>query len=306
MFSIAYRMVGSVSEAEELVQEAFLRIHVAAPDDVKSPEAYATTVTTRLSIDHLRSARVRREEYVGPWLPEPLRTDTAEDPALRAEVDETLSMAFLVLLENLSPTERAVFLLREVFDYDYGRIAAIVDKTEPNCRQILLRARQRLEDRQPRFEASRQRRQQLAERFFAACESGDLDALEQLLADDVAFHADGGGKVAALAEPALGRVRVARFLLGIFRQVPALNGRVELAEVNGQPGARLVHPDGRTGAVMTLDVVDGHISVVRNIINPDKLAHLAASGPTREESTTAHPDPRHVDSHGVRFGRKRG
>ncbi|HSI93848.1 MAG TPA: RNA polymerase sigma-70 factor [Jiangellaceae bacterium] len=275
MFSIAYRMLGSVAEAEDIVQDAFVRMVDTPPTEVRSPEAYASTVTTRLAIDHLRSARVRREKYVGSWLPEPLFTEVREtDPAAKAELSDTLSMAFLVLLESLSPVERAVFLLREVFSYDYDQIASIVDKSEANCRQIFARARQRIADRRPRFEASRERREELARRFAAASESGDTAALEQLLAHDVTFYADGGGKAPAVTQPVSGTIRVARFIIGIARQLRALNGRLEPAEVNGQPGFRLVDADGRLGAVLELTIVDGHIHELRNVLNPDKLGHL--------------------------------
>lgn len=273
MFSIAYRMLGSVAEADDIVQDAFVRMVDAPAAEVRSPEAYASTVTTRLAIDHLRSARVRREHYVGSWLPEPLLASDA-DPAARAELSDTLSMAFLVMLESLSPVERAVFLLREVFDYDYGQIAAIVDKSEANCRQIFTRARQRIADRRPRFEASRKRREELARRFLAACETGDTAALERLLADDVTFYADGGGKAAAVPQPVHGGTRVTRFVLGIMRQLHARAGRLEATEVNGQPGFRLVDSAGRLGAVLELTIVDGHVQELRNVLNPDKLGHL--------------------------------
>lgn len=275
MFSIAYRMLGSVTEAEDVVQEAFARMIGPAAPQARSPEALASTVTTRLAIDHLRSARVRRERYVGAWLPEPLiTTDELADPARRIELDETVSMAFLVLLENLTPVERAVFLLRDVFDYDYAQVAEIVGKSETNCRQILSRARQRIEERRPRFEASRDRRDELARQFLAACETGDTTALERLLANDVVFYGDGGGKVAAVAQPVVGGLRVARFMLAIARQVAAAGGRLEPVEVNGQPGARLVDGEGRLGAVLELTIADGHIRELRNILNPDKLGHL--------------------------------
>jgi RNA polymerase sigma-70 factor (TIGR02957 family) len=299
MFSIAYRMLGSVAEAEDVVQDAFVRMVDAPPAEVRSPEAYASTVTTRLAIDHLRSARVRRERYVGSWLPEPLVT-AAADPAVRAELADTLSMAFLVMLESLSPVERAVFLLREVFGYDYDRIAPIVDKSEANCRQIFARARQRIADRRPRFEASRERRDELAQRFHAACETGDTTALEQLLADDVTVYADGGGKAAVVPQPVHGGLRVARFLLGIMRQLQARSGRLEPTEVNGQPGFRLVDAAGRLGAVMELTIADGRVQEVRNVLNPDKLGHLGPlvdpatmPGATRtsDDTRTSHPSP---------------
>ncbi|HEX6197821.1 MAG TPA: RNA polymerase sigma-70 factor [Jiangellaceae bacterium] len=276
MFSIAYRMLGSVTEAEDIVQEAFLRLHQSQPEALDSPEAYASTVTTRLAIDHLRSARVRREQYVGTWLPEPLPTaDDEADPAWRIERDDTLSMAFLVLLEALSPVERAVFLLRDVFGYDYARIAQIVDKSEANCRQILARAHKHLDARRPRFEASRSRRDELAGRFLAACHAGDTEALEQLLAEDVTFYGDGGGKAPAITAPATGRTRVARFVAGLMRQLAQVGGRLEPTEVNGQPGLRFVDADGNLGAVLELTITDdGYVAELRNVLNPDKLRHL--------------------------------
>jgi RNA polymerase sigma-70 factor (ECF subfamily) len=281
MFAIAYRMLGSVAEAEDVVQDAFLRLHRAAGTDVASLPAYAATVTTRLAIDHLRSARVRRERYVGSWLPEPLLTAGAEDdPAARAELTDSISMAFLVLLESLSPVERAVFLLREVFGYGYDRIAAIVERSEPNCRQIFLRSRARIQQRRPRFEPSRQRRDELARRFFAACQTGDVAALEQLLADDVICYGDGGGKAPAVSAPVTGRVQVTRFLLGNLRQLARQRLRVEPVEVNGQPGARVVAPDGTVSAVVALDIAGGRIRALRNVLNPDKLGHLTGSGST--------------------------
>jgi RNA polymerase sigma-70 factor (ECF subfamily) len=275
MFSIAYRMLGSVTEAEDIIQEAFIRMYGPDAGEARSPEALATTVTTRLAIDHLRSARVRRERYVGAWLPEPLITaDESSDPAHRVEVDETVSMAFLVLLENLSPVERAVFLLRDVFAYDNQRIAEIVGKSEANCRQILVRARRRIDERRPRFEASRERRDELARRFLTACETGDTRALERLLADDVVFYGDGGGKAPAVTRPVTGAPQVARFMLGIARQVAAVGGRFEPTEVNGQPGARLVDAAGRLGAVLEITIAAGHVRELRNVLNPDKLGHL--------------------------------
>ncbi|MGH3342586.1 MAG: RNA polymerase sigma-70 factor [Carbonactinosporaceae bacterium] len=275
MFSIAYRMLGSVAEAEDIVQDAFVRMHRTPAAEVDSPAAYASTVTTRLAIDHLRSARVRRERYVGSWLPEPLLTSGDEaDPAVRAEVADTISMAFLVLLESLSPVERAVFLLREVFGYGYDRIASVVERSEPNCRQIFGRARARIEERRPRFEVSRVRRDELARRFFVACETGDISALEQLLADDVVFYGDGGGKAPAVRRPVEGRLQVARLVRGVVRRVIALGLRIEPAEVNGQPGARIVQPDGQVFSVVALDIAEGRVQALRNVLNPDKLHHL--------------------------------
>jgi RNA polymerase sigma-70 factor (TIGR02957 family) len=274
VFSIAYRMLGSVVEAEDVTQEAFLRLH-RDTTEAASPEAYATTVTVRLAIDHLRSARVRRERYVGSWLPEPLLTTGEEfDPAARAETDDSLSVAFLAVLERLSPVQRAVFLLREVFEYDYDQIAAIVAKSPQNCRQILVRARAYIEQARPRFTVSAAERDTLAERFFAACRDGDLDGLERLLAEHVEFHGDGGGKAPAVRKPVVGRVQVARFLLGLMRRVRHNALRVEPVAVNGQPGAWVVDADGHTLSVMALDMADGHVQGVYNMLNPDKLRHL--------------------------------
>jgi RNA polymerase sigma-70 factor (ECF subfamily) len=276
-FAIAYRMLGSVSEAEDVVQEAYLRLHRAEQEGerIESPRAYLSTVVTRLAIDQLRSARARRETYVGEWLPEPLLADPEADPARHAEVADTLSLAFLVLLESLSPEQRAVFLLREVFDYPYNRIAEIVGKSEDNVRQLAVRARRHVEERRVRFDASREQREQLADRFFAATQEGDLPALEALLAEDVELHGDGGGKVPALARALFGRSRVARTLRNWARTGSRLGGwQVQRLDVNGQPGAILLDRQGRLFAVMALDVADGQIQGIRSIVNPDKLGHL--------------------------------
>jgi RNA polymerase sigma-70 factor, ECF subfamily len=276
LFSIAYRMVGSVTDAEDIVQDAYLRYHRATLGDapsVDSPKAYLSTITTRLAVDHLRSARVRREQYVGPWLPEPLLTDV-DDAARWAETADTLSMAFLVVLETLSPVERAVFLLRDVFEFSYAEIAAIVDKTEANCRQLAARARRRIDERRPRFEASRRRRDELTERFIAACRDGDVDGFVDLLADDVAFYGDGGGSGYGLPNPVYGYDRVRRLLAGFRRMYGEADMRIVAAEVNGQPGARCLDAQGRLINVFALDIVDGRIAAVRSVINPDKLRHL--------------------------------
>jgi len=286
MFSIAYRMTGSVGDAEDLVQEAFLRLTRVLREGVTitSPKAYLATATTRLAISHLRSARVRRESYVGAWLPEPLVTSelgpaAAPDPAERAEMSDSLSMAFLVLLESLSPTERAVFLLHEVFGYDYREIADITGKSEANCRQIFARARQHVDQGRPRFEASREQRDEVARRFFEAAGGGDLNGLLELLAPDVVVMGDGGGKGQALLHPTYGRDRVARFLLGLFRRAQNEGTYGVPAVVNGQPGAVAYDPEGRVAAVFTLDIADGQVQAVRSVVNPDKLQHL---GPTSD------------------------
>lgn len=286
LLSLAYRMLGRVSEAEDVVQEAFVRLHraVAAGAQVGSPRAYLSAVVTRLCIDQLRSARARREQYVGEWLPEPVITDAAPgaDPAVQAEQADSLSMAFLVLLEQLTPVERAVFLLHDVFGYGYAEVAAIVSKSEDNCRQLAARARRRIEDGKPRFEASREARLALSQRFFAAVERGDVDALVELLAADAAVYGDGGGRAPSWPRPILGRDRVARLLANVGRQLHRYGLRIERHEVNGQPGATVLDGQGRIVNVFALDIVDGKVQTVRSVINPDKLRHL---GPV----ATTHP-----------------
>jgi RNA polymerase sigma-70 factor (ECF subfamily) len=278
MFSIAYRMLGSVVEAEDVVQEAFLRIHRSSQDGVDNLPAYATTITTRLAIDTLRSARVRRERYVGPWLPEPIVDSADADPAHRVELDETVSTAFLVLLEALSPVERAVFVLREVIGYEYAEIAAVVDKSEANCRQIFARAKKRINDGKPRFEASREVRDRLAREFLAAVSDGDLTGLERLLAEDVVFVGDGGGRAPAIQKPMAGAVSVARFLLGMMRQGDRLGVLLDLVQANGQPALRTRAADGALLGVMTIDVDTDRIVGLHNVLNPDKLGHLGPVG----------------------------
>jgi RNA polymerase sigma-70 factor (ECF subfamily) len=275
MFSIAYRMIGEVGDAEDIVQEAFLRAHRTLIDgtEIRQPKAFLSEVTTRLAIDHLRSARVRREQYVGTWLPEPILTEP--DAGERTEELESLSMAFLVVLERLAPVERAVFLLHDVFGFGFDEVAPIVDKTADNCRQIAVRARSRVEADRPRFEASLDRRNELAERFFAALQGGDLDGLLDLLTEDVVMVGDGGGQGAALREPARGRMRVARFLLGIVRRFgPSIGSTIAVAEVNGQPGGVAYLADGTVATVFVLDVVDDRIATIRSIANPDKLLRV--------------------------------
>jgi RNA polymerase sigma-70 factor (ECF subfamily) len=281
MFSIAYRMLGSASEAEDIVQEVFLRLHRESEKGtvIDSPKAYLSAITTRLSIDHLRSARVRREHYVGTWLPEPLVTD---DVPQHAETADSLSMAFLVLLESLTPVERAVFLLREVFEYGYDEIATVVGKSEDNCRQIAVRARRQIEAKKPRFEASRKRREELARRFFDAVVKGDTEGLVGLLAADVVAYGDGGGKAPAFPRPVYGAERLARVLQGAAQYGERL-GVIGLRSVtiNGQPGALFLDREGRPVAAVTLDIADDLVQTVRAISNPEKLAHLGtfAGGP---------------------------
>ena len=280
LFSIAYRMVGSVSEAEDLVQEAFLRFHraVSGGEQIASPKAWLSAVTTRLAIDHLRSARARRERYVGAWLPEPLVTSTEPDAAEHAETANSLSLAFLHLLERLSPVQRAVFLLHDVFGYDYAEIARLVGRSEDNCRQIAVRARRHVEAGRPRFEPSRREREELARRFFAAIERGDTEGLVGLLAADAVLEGDGGGKVPALAAPAAGAERVARFLVGLARRGRAVGMGARPVEVNGHPGLLITDPEGRILGVLALDIAEGRVQTVRSMANPDKLRHLGPVG----------------------------
>src|SRR5215217_7503040 len=275
-FAIADRMLGSVSEAEDVVQDGFLRLHRAREggERIASPRAYLSTVVSRLSLDHLRSAAVRRETYVGEWLPEPLVTSSDDNPAHKAEMADSLSLAFLVLLESLSPEQRAAFLLRDVFDEPYDRIAEIIGTSEQNARQLATRARRHVQERRPRFEASREQREELATRFFAAAEEGDLDALEELLAHDVMLRGDGGGKAPALKHAIHGRARVARTLIGGLRAATRFGITTRREEVNGQPGALFCDREGRLIGVMSLDVADGEIQGVSSIVNPDKLRHL--------------------------------
>ena len=276
LFSIAYRMLGSVKDAEDVVQEAFLRLHrsTAQGTTVRSPRGFLTTVTTRLAIDQLRSARAQRETYFGPWLPEPLLTSSEPDPAELAEMADSLSMSFLMLLETLSPVERAVFLLREVFSYDYAEIAEIVDKSEANCRQILVRARRHIDEGNPRFEVDQQQQEQLANRFFDAVDRGQVDQLVDFLADDIVFTGDGGGKGRGLPNPVFGRERVARLLRAFFEGYAAIGARFERVQLNGQPGALALDAQGKLINVFSLDIADGAIQSFRSIINPDKLSHL--------------------------------
>jgi RNA polymerase sigma-70 factor (ECF subfamily) len=276
-FAIAYRMLGSVSEAEDVVQEALLRVHqaVEAGEQLASPRAFVATVTTRLAINELQSARARREQYVGEWLPEPILTDGEDDPARHAEVADLLSLAMLVVLESLSPEQRAVLLLHDVFDYSYAEIAQIVGKSEVNVRQLATRARRQVEQRRPRFQTTREHRDELARRFFAAVEQGDLAGLEALLAHDVQLTGDGGGKAPALARPLRGRNRVARALINWARLAARVPGvSLRRVEVNGAPGAMYLDEQQRVIGVWALDVAGEEITSVGAIVNPDKLSHL--------------------------------
>jgi RNA polymerase sigma-70 factor, ECF subfamily len=277
MFSIAYRMLGSVTEAEDIVQEAYLRYQATPTDQIVSHKAFLSTIVTRLCLNQLQSARVQRESYIGPWLPEPVLTGVDERfaPMQQAELHESLALAFLVLLEQLTPVERAVFLLREIFDYDYAEIAEIIGKSEDNARQLATRARRHVDDGKPRFEASKEKREELAGRFFAAVQDGDMQGLEALLSEDVVLKGDGGGKAPALARSLHGRNRVARTVGAWMRtglRVPGLT--IRPVEVNGQPGALFRDADGAVIAAMELDIADGQVQGINSIVNPDKLRHL--------------------------------
>jgi RNA polymerase sigma factor (sigma-70 family) len=282
LFSIAYGMTGSVGDAEDIVQDAFLGLTRArrAGTTVVDPKAYLTTAVTRLGINHLSSARVRRETYVGDWLPEPVVVPAdGSGPAEHAELADSLSMAFLVLLEALSPVERAVFMLREVFGYGYPEVARITGKTVVNCRQIFARARQRIvaggqvRDSAP-SPARRAEGEELARRFFEAAAGGDMDALLGMLAPDVVLHGDGGGKAQVVGKPLAGRQRVVRLLVTGLRRGRDLGASLRLAWVNGQPGAVMHDAEGRVVGVVELDIADGVVQAIRSVANPDKLGHL--------------------------------
>jgi RNA polymerase sigma-70 factor (ECF subfamily) len=272
LFAIAYRILGSVSEAEDAVQETWLRYESSSTEPV-SAKSFLSAVVTRIAIDVLRSARVRRETYVGPWFPEPLLTDPYSDPARSAELADSVSMAALLLLERLTPLERAVFVLREVFGFGFPEIAKAVERSEAACRQLAVRSRRHMEEGRPRFDADRREREELAARFIDAFREGDVEGLKELLAADVQTVADGGGKTPALARPVAGADNVAK-LVGAF--APAVRQLLVVAphEVNGQPGAVIQDREGKVLAIMALDVLDGRIQAIRAVINPDKLEHL--------------------------------
>jgi RNA polymerase sigma-70 factor, ECF subfamily len=282
LFSIAYRMLGSVTEAEDIVQEAFLRYHraVASQGEPGSPKAYLSAVVTRLCIDQLRSARARRESYVGDWLPEPLLTgpaplaQPAADPAALAEQADSLSMAFLLLLERLTPLERAVLLLHDVFSYDYAETARIVGRSPAACRQLVHRARQHIEAERPRFDVAASERAELADRFFAAVGNGDMDGLLSLLAADVEVHGDSGGVPPFWRKPIVGRDHVASLMAALGNQLRHGHASLRLAEINGQPGALALAPDGGLICVFSIDICDGQIQTVRSVISRPKLRHL--------------------------------
>jgi RNA polymerase sigma-70 factor, ECF subfamily len=269
LFAIAYRMLGTVTDAEDMVQETFLRWHQTANETVRSAKTYLTTITTRLCIDRLRSARVQREQYVGTWLPEPMLTKQSDNSTDLIELADSLSIAFLVLLERLSGIERAVFLLRDVFEYDYEEIGQIVGKSPTNCRQILRRAKQHLAAERPRFSVSRRQQEQITVQFLEASSKGNLQGLLALLAEDVTFWSDGGGQAIAALKPLHGAPKVARFLLAVQRKWLA-TARFHLIEINGQPGI-IIRIDKQVNGVMTFEIVDGCIHAIYSVRNPDKL-----------------------------------
>jgi len=273
LFSIAYRMLGTVMDAEDMVQETFMRWQNSAHDKIQSPKAWLSTVVTRLCINHLKSARVQREMYVGPWLPEPLVAGMGVDPGENAKLSDSLSLAFLVLLESLTPTERAVFVLREVFNYEFADIAPIVEKTEANCRQILARARKSVEERRPRFDVAPEDAEQLIQQFQQAVMTGDLENLLNLLTKDVVLVSDGGGKAQAVLRPILGPDHVARLLIGATRKFGSQTQTSRHATVNGLPGL-IAFENDRPIRVLALGIRDGRIHSLFIVTNPDKLRHL--------------------------------
>ena len=274
LFSIAYRMLGSVADAEDMLQETFIRWQQAREEEFRSPRAFLITIISRLCINHLQSARVKREEYVGQWLPEPIVTGPGSDPLEIIRVDESLSMAFLVMLERLTPVERAVFLLREVFEYEYPEIATVLGESEANCRQILHRARQHVTAMRPRFKTSQRQKSDLLERFLKATGSGDLEGLVELLASDIVLHTDGGGKAVAAPNLIRGARNVARGAIGTLQKLVPKNLVIRLAQINGEPGI-VSYLDGKAYSVLTLEAGAGHIQTIYVVTNPEKLAHIS-------------------------------
>ncbi|HSK89859.1 MAG TPA: RNA polymerase sigma-70 factor [Euzebyales bacterium] len=292
LFSIAYRILGSVSEAEDAVQVTWLR-YADSPTQPTSTKAFLSAVVTRISIDVLRSARVRREKYVGQWFPEPLLADPYEDPERSAELADSVSMAALLLLERLSPLERAVFVLREVFGFDFSEVASAVGRSEAACRQLAVRARRHMDAGRARFEADRQEREELAERFFDAFREGDVDGLQELLAADVQMVGDSGGKAPLWRKGVFGAENVARVLAAIVAPFARIGGVVEPHQVNGQPGAIFRDRDGKVVNTLAFDILDGQIQTIRAMLNPDKLRHLGpvadAWAVTREANQARRP-----------------
>jgi RNA polymerase sigma-70 factor (ECF subfamily) len=273
LFGIAYRMLGSSADAEDILQETFIRWQQTSDLDIESPRAFLVTILTRLAIKHLQLARVRRETYFGHWLPEPLITASRQNPSIVLEVDESLSLAFLLLLERLTPMERATLLLREVFDYEYSEIASVLDQNESNCRQILRRARQHIKEDRARFDATQEQREELLRRFSEASSQGNLEGLVALLSRDAVFYSDGGGKAPALPRPIYGPENIARGVLEGSRRLVPKNLVRRLAEINGQPGI-VSFLDGRPFSVFTLDVADGLICRIYVVTNPEKLKRI--------------------------------
>lgn len=273
LFRIAYRMLGSVTDAEDVLQETYLRWHRANRELIESPKAWLSTVATRLCINHLHSAHVQREQYVGPWLPEPIVTDPADTRRDNDQLGESLSLAFLVLLESLAPTERAVFLLREIFGYEFEEIARIVEKTEENCRQMLSRARRHIVDKKPRFESSPAHAEALLDQFLLAIDSGDVNSLLAVLSKDVAVVTDGGGLTNAALRPIVGADHVSRFILGASRKFGIGMRAYRHANINNQPGL-IGYVDGRAIQVAVFEIAAGRILTIRFINNQVKLRHL--------------------------------
>jgi RNA polymerase sigma-70 factor (ECF subfamily) len=289
LFSIAYRMLGSVMDAEDIVQDVYLRWQQAA-DDVQSPRAFLATMTTRLAINHLRSARSRRETYVGPWLPEPLVTEQAPDPSAPIELAESLSMAFLVMLEKLSPIERAVLLLHDVFDLDYSEIARIVDKTEANCRQLLSRAKKHLGKVESRFDADPAQADRLMTHFIEAARNGDIDGMVSVFAEDITLWPDAGGKVRGAAlRPVHGSSSVARLIAGVLQRVVPAERIIRATEINGEPGL-VAYVNGAPFAALLLNIRDGRIQNIYAMANPDKLGSIRRDGPMRQNETARYAE----------------
>ena len=294
LFAIAYRILGSVAEAEDAVQETWLRYESSATVPT-STKAFLSAVVTRISIDVLRSARVRREEYVGQWFPEPLLADPYADPERSAELADSVSMAALLLLERLTPLERAVFVLREVFGFGFPEVASAVGRSEAACRQLATRARRHMDAGRPRFDADRRERYELAERFLEAFRDGDVDGLRELLAADVALVGDGGGKAPQLARAVMGSLHVARVLAAVMPPLLRIGVTIEPHEMNGQPGAIFRDRDGKVLYTWTLDILGGRIQAIRSLVNPDKLGHLGPVADAWAVAREMHRARRHPD-----------
>jgi len=278
LFGVAYRMLGSATDAEDVLQDAWLRFSSTRAADIRSAKAYLTTIVTRLCLDRLKSARATREEYIGPWLPEPVVTDDRREPEQSLAQSESVTLAFMVLLETLSPEERAVFLLREIFDYEYDEIAEMLETTSGNCRQLFHRAKGRLAERKPRFRATLDEKRPLIDRFVRAFRDGSEEELTSVLAADVGFWSDGGGKVLAARRPVFGRERVASLLVGFRRTAPAIGISLEsvafdIVEVNGEH-AVLLRVAGTLDGVYVMTIEEGAIAAIRVVRNPDKLTYI--------------------------------